>query len=96
MSASGIDDRKYERWILDELRKADGTLPPAALLMPEDRPSEFDSESLQFAFWGLLSSGKIRLNPNRSVSLAESEAECRDREILGLRTGSVTDMQLLQ
>lgn len=67
--------RTPEDWILEQLGRADDALPPAALLMPDDPPADFDSVSIQFAFWRLLSDGSIKFNQNRSVSLTHREME---------------------
>ena len=70
-----------EDWIREQLERSDGPLHPGELLMPEKQPEHFDSVSLQFGFWRLLSAGEIKLNRNRSVSLANRDAERSSNEL---------------
>ena len=72
-----------EGWIREKLESEDGSIHPGKILMAEDMPSHFDPVALQFAFWRMVSSGQIKLNRNRSVSLANKSAGHRDGELVG-------------
>ena len=78
---------EMEDWIREKIASEDGSIHPGRILMAEDTPPHFDPVALQFAFWRMVSTGQIKLNRNRSVSLPNQSARQPGPEAKGGEDG---------